>query len=119
MFRKTSQREGAANNQLAVGAAQVCPWLVAASRRAFGFLLFVLGELFVAVRIGIARRKHRGGTGGLFLPLAFTAKFVAHLANGRLDGFYFHEEIAYFFEEIVQMERTHGIGRARRFEGGD
>src|SRR5580658_8360409 len=81
-------------NRLAITAAKVGARFVSAALGGFALLLFVFGELFVAVGIRIARSKHGIGTPSLLLFLAYRAKFVAHLADRPFDSFHFHEQIA-------------------------
>ena len=83
----------------------------------FGFLALVLGELFVGVGEGVAGGEHGGQAVGLLLLFSHFTKFAAHLAQGRLDGFYFHKQIADLLEEVMQMERPDDIRQTGLFEG--
>src|SRR5258708_29373785 len=59
--------------ELAVGSAKISARLDSSGFRSFAFLLFVLRDLFIAVRIRIPRSKHRVGTPRQFFLLAHRA----------------------------------------------
>jgi hypothetical protein len=51
---RRGEREGWAEEDLAVGAAEVGAWLVTFGLGRFGFLALVFGELLIGVAVGIA-----------------------------------------------------------------
>src|SRR5713226_4359124 len=92
-----------------VGIAEIDAALGTLVLQGLAFGAFILGDFFFGVGEGIARGEHGVGLGGFFLFLAQLAKLVAHLANRRVDGFDFHQQIADFFQKIVKMERAQHI----------
>jgi len=58
--------------------------------------------------------KQTSKSSGCFpLLLPQFAKFIPYLAQRRCDRVHFHEEVAHFSEEIVQMIRPHHIRQPR------
>lgn len=104
---------------LAVGIAEIGARFVASRLGLFSFLAFVLGELFVSIGKGVARGEHGIGTARLLLFLSQGAELMADLAQRRFDCFYFDEEVADFFKEIVKVIRANHVGKAVDFEMAD
>ena len=104
---------------LAVGIAEIGARFVASRLGLFSFLAFVLGELFVGIGKGVARGEHGIGTARLLLFLSQGAELMADLAQRRFDCFYFDEEIADLFQEIVKVIGPDHIGETRDFELDD
>src|ERR1700719_2402116 len=99
-----------------VGVAEIDARLVASGLGGFAFLFLVFGEFLVGVRERVARGEHGVGATSLLLFLAQGAEFMADLTNGALDGLHFDEQVADFFEKVVEMVGAKHVGKACGFQ---
>jgi len=103
--------------KLAVRVAEVAEGLPPFVAAKLGLLALVFGEFFFGVRVGIAGGEHRVGLGRLALLLAQAAKFVADLAQRRVYGLDLDEQVADFFQKVVEVIGTNDIGQASLLDG--
>src|SRR5450755_4762446 len=100
--------------KLLVGVAQVGARLMAFAGGAF--LAFVLLDFFFGVGEVAAGGKHAVVAAGFQLLFADSAEFIADLAKRHGDGVNFKEQVADFFEEIVEMEGAGDVGQVGFFQ---
>ena len=101
---------------LAIGVAEIAEVFAALVAAELAFLAFVFGEFFFRVGIGFAGCKHRIGARGLAFLLAEPAEFVADLAERSINCFDFDQQVADFFQKIVEVVGANNVGEFRLFE---